>query len=106
MKVLKTRVVLLLGRRPSVRWSDVRSGIRRDDELVVLSLGYPVTSAQHAALDQAQSLAERTGAWFDAMLITSVREMLAVVRPDDRIHLAAGRLERRRLRRVLPGLPA
>lgn len=106
MRVVSTRVVLLLGRRPSVPWSDVRAALHPEDELVILSLGYPVTGAQHAALDRALGVAEHTGAGFDALLITSIREMLGVLQPEDRIHLAAGRLERRRLRRVLAGSPS
>jgi hypothetical protein len=105
MKVLKTRVVVLLGRRPSVRWDDLGAGLHRDDELVVLSLGYPVTGAQHAALGRAQDLAEHTGAWFDAILVTSIRDVLGVLRSNDHVHLAAGRFERRKLRRVLVGPP-
>lgn len=101
MRDLRTRVVVLLGRRPSVDWDAVRGGLCRDDELVVLSLGYPVTGKQRGALLEAQELAAEAGAWFDALLVTSTNEMAAALQPGDEVHVAAAALERRRLRNRL-----
>ncbi len=106
MRILKTRTVLLLGRRPAVSWNRVRDGLRRDDELVVLSIGCPVTGAQRTALLEAQTLAERVGAWFDALLITSTKELLSALQPDDEVHVAARGFEGRKLRRALATPPS
>jgi len=101
MRDLKTRTVLLLGRRPSVNWDRVAGGLRQDDELVVLSLGYPVTAAQREVLLRAQEISAEVGAWFDALLVTSRNEMLLQLLPDDDVHVAANGREARRLRSAL-----
>jgi hypothetical protein len=98
---LATRKVLVLGRRPAVRWDDLRIGLRKGDELVIVSLGYPVTKAQRDALFRAEGLAERAGAWFDALLVTSTNEMSATVRAGDDVQVAARGFEGRRLRAAL-----
>jgi len=105
MKVT-TRTVVLLGRKPTIAWNGVRGSLGEGDELVVLSLGYPVTAAQRAALLAAQDLAEATGAWFDAVLVLSTAEMLRLVRTDEPVHIAARGREARRIRSVLAGARA
>jgi hypothetical protein len=101
MRELKVRTVLLLGRRPSAGWDAVVGGLKTADELVVLSLGYPVTPPQRAVLLRAQEMAAGLGAWFDALLVTSTSDVLSELRPDDVVHVAAGGLEERRLQRLL-----
>jgi hypothetical protein len=101
MRALQTRTILVFGRRPSVKWDELRIGLRKDDEVLVLSLGYPVTRAQRRALLEAEGLAERAGAWFDARLVTSTNEALAILRSDDEVKVAARGSEARRLRRAL-----
>jgi hypothetical protein len=100
MKVT-TRTVVLLGRKPTIAWNGIRGSLREGDELVILSLGYPVTAAQRAALLAAQDLAAATGAWFDAQLVLSTAEMLTSVRPDESVQVAARGWEARRLRSAL-----
>lgn len=97
MRDLKTRTVVLLGRRPPVDWEHVAGGLGPDNELVILSLGYPVTAAQRQVLLRAQEIAARVGAWFDAILVTSTNDMFAALQPDDEVHIVAAGLERRRL---------
>jgi hypothetical protein len=97
---LKIRNVLLLGRRPSDGWDAVVGRLESDDELIVLSLGYPVTPAQRAVLLRAQEIAAELGARFDALLIISTRDMAAVLQPNDAVHIAAHGAEERRLRRA------
>ncbi len=101
MRELKTRTVLLLGRQPPADWDALVGGLARGDELVILSLGYPVSPPQHTVLLRAQEIAAELGAWFDALLVTSTREMLEVLQSDDAVHIAARGLEERRLRRFL-----
>jgi hypothetical protein len=101
MRDLVTRTVLLLGRRPAVRWDDLRTNLRKDDLLVVLSLGYPVTRAQREALLRAEGLAELAGAWFDAQLVLSTTEMFASLAPRDDVRVVARGREGKRLRAAL-----
>jgi hypothetical protein len=81
--------------------NELRSRLGEKDELVIRSLGYPVTVAQRAILLRAEELAAEVGAWFDATLVLSTEEMLSGVRRDDSIHVAARGLEARRLRKAL-----
>ncbi len=101
MKAVQTRTVMLLGRRPSVNWEEVRDGLRPDGTLVVLSLGYPVTAGQRTVLLEAQQLAADAEAWFDGLLVTSIQEMLAAVRPEDEVLVAARGRERKQLSAAL-----
>jgi len=101
MKDVKTRTVVLLGRRPSVRWDGLRSRLHKYDELVVLSIGYPVTAAQRVALLKAEALAAQASAWFDALLVTSIQEALNVLEPDDEVSVAVRGRKGRYLRAAL-----
>jgi hypothetical protein len=97
--VTKTRIVVLLGRRPSTGWEpsgDKR--LRKDDELVLLSVGYPVTVAQREAFLRAQELTEAAGAWLDARLVTSIDEALQAIEPGDEVLVMARGREGKRLR--------
>jgi hypothetical protein len=100
MKVT-TRTVVLLGRRPSLAVDELRADLRENDELVILSLGYPVTASQRGILLRAQDMAAEVGAWFDAILVLSMDEMLERVRTDDQVHVAARGSRGRRLRRAV-----
>jgi hypothetical protein len=102
MKHVATRTVVILGRRPTVRWDEVRAKVRDSRELVVLSVGYPVTNAQRQALFRAQDLAAGLGALLDAHLVTSTSELLAALRPEDEVVVAARGRMRRALRAMLP----
>jgi hypothetical protein len=99
--IVSTRTVVVLGRRPSFAIDGLRAGLRENDELVVLSLGYPVTAAQRGVLLRAQDLAAEVGAWFDATLVLSTDEMLERVQTEDQVHVAARGSRGRRLRKAL-----
>jgi hypothetical protein len=102
MRDVATRTVVILGRRPSVRWNEVRSGLRRGQELVVLSLGYPVTATQRQALLRAEEIAAEAEAWFDAQLVTSVPEMVAALGPEDEVIVGVRGRMGRSLRGFVP----
>jgi hypothetical protein len=106
MRDVATRTVLILGRRPSVPWNEVRTGLRRGQELVVLSLGYPVTAAQRHALLRAEEIAGETGAWFDARLVTSMSDMVAAIKPEDEVIVGVRGRMGRSLRGFVPGATA
>ncbi len=103
MKTVGTRTVVVLGRRPAVEWDAVRNGLSDVGELVVMSLGYPVTAGQRRAFARAQDLAAEFQASFDALLVTSVREALVSVRPDDDVLVAARGRELRHLHAAFAG---
>ncbi len=97
MKAVRTRTVVVLGRRPAVEWEQVRNGLSPESELVVMSLGYPVTAGQRRAFARAQDLASEFQASFDALLVTSVREALGSVGAEDDVLVAARGRELRQL---------
>ncbi len=97
MRELKTRTVVLLGRRPPSMWDELRTVLHRNDDLVVLSLGYPVSEEQRSWLLAAQELAAEIGAWFDALLVVSPRELVTHLLPGDDVRVAASGREARRL---------
>jgi hypothetical protein len=103
MKDVATRTVVILGRRPSVRWNEVRKGLRKGEELVVLSLGYPVTAAQRQALVRAEKIAAESEAWFDAQLVTSVSDMVTALKPEDEVIVGVRGRMGRSLRGFVPG---
>ncbi len=100
MKVA-TRTLVLLGRHPSFAVDQLRTQLRENDELVIRSLGFPVTATQRGLLLRAQDLAAEVGAWFDATLVLSVEAMLEGMQPDDTVHVAARGFQGRRLRKAL-----
>jgi hypothetical protein len=106
MKALRTRTVVVLGRRPALVWDEVRAGVREAGELLLLSLGYPVSAGQRRAFTRAQELATELHASFDALLVTSVREALGSIRPDDEVMVAARGRERKQLHAALAGASA
>ena len=103
MKDVATRTVVILGRRPSVRWNEVRNGLRKGEELVVLSLGYPVTAAQRQAFLRAEKIAAESEAWFDAQLVTSVSDMVTALKPEDEVIVGVRGRMGRSLRGFVPG---
>jgi hypothetical protein len=97
--VTDTRIVVLLGRHPSTGWEPSGDlGLRKDDELVLLSIGYPVTAAQREAFLRAQDLTAAAGAWLDARLVTSIDEALQAIEPGDEVLVMACGREGKRLR--------
>jgi len=103
MRDVATRTVVILGRRPTVQWNEVPNGLRKGEELVVLSLGYPVTAAQRQALLRAEKIAAESEAWFDAQLVTSVSDMVTALKPEDEVIVGVRGRMGRSLRGFVPG---
>jgi hypothetical protein len=104
MKVqAETRVVFVLGRRTRLDARSIEASSVTASEIVVLSIGYPVTRAQRRAVDSALGLAGRLGVTVDAVLVTSPTDLPDLVAEDARVVVTGSRGERRRLERLLSG---
>jgi hypothetical protein len=71
--------------------------------LVLLSVGWPCTDAQRAAVDFATAVAYERGIVFDAFLVPSVHEVVDRLATDDVVRVYGRGRGRRRLDRSLRG---
>ena len=95
------RTVLVVGRNaadtPVLYPDDVAGSIA----VVVITVGWPLTPAQSAAVDQALALARDHRVMFDAFLVGSIAQGLDVVDGRDRVLFAGNRREGKRIVRGL-----
>jgi hypothetical protein len=95
------RTVLVMGRNvddaPILYPDDVAGSIA----VVVITVGWPLTPAQSAAVDQALALARDHRVMFDAFLVGSIAQGLDVVDGRDRVLFAGNRREGKRIVRGL-----
>jgi hypothetical protein len=96
-----TRVVFVLGRRTNLGAREIETASADVSEIVVLSLGYPVSRAQQRVVETALRLAVRLNVRMDAVLVVRNSDLAGAIRPADRVVLTGSRGERRRLRRSL-----
>jgi hypothetical protein len=95
------RTVLVVGRHlaeaPRLYPDDLSGSMA----VVVITVGWPITPAQSAAVDQALALAREHKVVFDAFLVSSIGEGLEVVDTRDRVLFAGDRRESKRITRGL-----
>jgi hypothetical protein len=95
------RTVLVMGRNvadaPTLYSDDVAGSIA----VVVITVGWPLTPAQSAAVDRGLALAREHRVMFDAFLVGSIAEGLDVVDGRDRVLFAGDRREGKRIVRAL-----
>jgi len=95
------RTVLVMGHNvastPMLYPDDVAGSIA----VVVITVGWPITPAQSAAVDQALSLAREHRVMFDAFLVGSIAQGLDVVDGRDRVLFAGNLREGKRIMRAL-----
>jgi hypothetical protein len=95
------RTVLVMGRHvtepPRLYPGDVAGSMA----VVVITVGWPVTTAQSTAVEQALALARDRRVVFDAFLVGSIAEGLEVVDTRDRVLFAGDRREGKRIVRGL-----
>lgn len=96
-----TRVVFILGRRTRLGARELEAASAGASEVVVLSLGYPVSRAQRQAVDGALELAGRLRVTMDVVLVTAPADLAGAVGPTDRVIISGSRGEERRLGRQL-----
>jgi hypothetical protein len=97
------RTVLVVGPR-----SDECSLLYPEDvngsmTLVVIAVGWPLTSTQRATVEACRELAREAGIVFDASLVGSFAEGLEAVSTRDRVLLGTDGRETRRCNRILRG---
>jgi nucleotide-binding universal stress UspA family protein len=97
-----SRRVYILGRQDEL---DVEEAARRAAsdgvQLVLLTLGYPVTTTQRTAVERALDLTMQLRLSFDAALAPSLAEAAVLARPFETVALVASGSERKRIRRAL-----
>jgi hypothetical protein len=93
------KTVLVLGRSASGLPLPASTEIL--DGIVVLALGWPLTDAQRANLEEAEARARTARVRFDAHLLASPRQIRTLVEATDRMLVDANPREARRIRRAL-----
>ena len=102
MKVgARTRVVFVLGRRTTLDVGAIRTSGDSASEIVLLSVGYPVTPAQRRAVDGVLALAPRLDITVDIQLVTMPESLPGLVGAGSRVIVTGSAREQRRLGRLL-----
>jgi hypothetical protein len=96
------RPVIVLGRRATLDVEDaIRRAIADHVHLVLLSVGYPVSPAQDAIVQEAVRLSHALHASIDAMLVPSVTDVPMYLVEAAQIEIVAAGADRRRLERIV-----
>ncbi|MGZ8652982.1 MAG: hypothetical protein ACXWX5_12525 [Actinomycetota bacterium] len=96
-----TRVVFVLGRKTTLDVGAIQASGDSASEILLLSVGYPVTPAQRRAIDGALGLAPHLDIVVDIQLVTVPEELPALVEAGSRVVVTGSAREQRRLRRLL-----
>jgi hypothetical protein len=98
----RPRKVFVLGREATLDVEvTARAAVAARAQLVLLSLGYPVSAHQAGVVGEARGLAEELRLWLDAVLVTSPKQLSDLVGDDDEVTIIASGRERRRIERAL-----
>ena len=98
------RSVVVLGRGPRALGDPqllVDDAAGRRAELLVLTLGYPVTSSQQSFVARAVDRAIEAGVPLTAEIVTGTADLARVVGSTDAVEVSARGRERRRIESVL-----
>jgi len=79
----------------------IERAARLGGEIVVLSLGYPVTGQQQASVEQAIAVVAETHGGLDAILVPDVQDVPRHLLPHDSVAVFATGLERRTIERTV-----
>ena len=96
------RTVLILGRGVvdgAIGFAE--RAVRLGGELVLLSLGHPVTEKQQAVVTGALALVAESRTALDAVLVPDVGDLTRYLAPDDRVAVFSSGLERRTIERAV-----
>lgn len=96
-----TRAVFVLGRHARLDARELHAAWVDASEVVVLSLGYPMSRAQRRVVDAALVLAERSPVSLDLLLVTDPSDLIGLVGAPGRLDVRGSWPERRRLHRRL-----
>ena len=95
------RVVIVLGRKKKI---DLKPFVERvwraRAPLVIINLGFPLTSSQQKVVDAALEAAGTGVIALDAMIAYDARQAVSFLHDGDEIVYAAGRAERREVERA------
>jgi hypothetical protein len=95
------RTVLILGTGALDAIGFIERAAGLEGELVILSLGYPITEEQEASVAAAIAMVAETHGGLDAVLVPDVEDVPRHLHPDDSVAVFASGLERRTIERVV-----
>jgi hypothetical protein len=96
------RLVVVLGAEPEVDMERLaRDAWEARVELVILNLGFPLTSAQNAAIDIAMDWAGRGVLELEARISYTPEDAASQINEEDRVVLALSQGEKRRVEKAL-----
>jgi hypothetical protein len=98
----RSRRVFVLGQAATLELKPVVRRVVADGaELVLLSMGYPVSAGQEALVGDALRLADELRLWLDTVLVLNPEEAAALILSDDDVTVLATAKERKRFERAL-----
>jgi hypothetical protein len=101
-----TRLVVVLGREAGIDMNAmVQDAWKARCELVVYSIGFPLTRAQNDAIDIAMEAAGRGALDLEARITHTIDDAAALIQPEDRVVLAIFGRERKRFERAVQRRP-
>jgi hypothetical protein len=100
--VTRTRLVVIVGKRPRSGATDVIGDVRPGEEAAVLVLGLDPTPAQRRLADEALAIAAERRFVITAELIPAPSWLRERLQDGDEVRIVAGRREARRWR-IEPG---
>jgi len=96
-----TGVVFVLGRRTTLDVGAIRASSNTASEIILLSIGYPVTPAQRRVVDGALRLAPHLDVTVDIRLVTMPEELPGLIGVGSRVVVTGSKREQRKLHRLL-----
>ena len=84
----------------------IERAARPESEVVLLSLGYPISKNQQALVSAALALVAETHTGLDAILVPDAEDLTSCLQPEDRVAIFASSAERRAVERVMRRLSA
>ena len=96
------RTVLIVGQgADSDAIGFVERAVRLESEVVLLSLGYPISDGQRALVATALALVTETHSGLDVVLVPDAADLPRYLHPEDRVAVFASSGERRTVERVV-----
>ena len=100
--VTAARTVLILGQDADPgAIGFVERAARLEGEVVLLSLGYPISEPQQALVATALALVAETHSGLDVVLVPDAADLPRYLVPEDRVAVFASGMERRTIERVV-----
>jgi nucleotide-binding universal stress UspA family protein len=98
----RPRTVLVLGREARLDVEPVaRRVVAEEEELILLSVGYPIAATQAIVVSDALRCAAELQLWLDVVLVTRPEQLAGLTRDGDDVSVLASGAERKKIERAL-----